>query len=108
MTESSASGQPQPGPQQPGQHPSGPQPGQPPAQPQLPPAPFPPAPQAGWPPAGPSPYAAPPQPYPGVRPKTTSTWKIFAIVIVAVLGSMALGLIVLAGVCFGGLSLLGS
>ena len=69
----------------------------PPAQvppPQIPPGPF----QGGPPPGA---YAAPPLPYPGAGPTPRSTGKTIAIVLAVVLGTIALGAIVLAGACLG-------
>ena len=66
---------------------------------QAPPPPIPPGPFQGGPPPGA--YAAPPLPYPGAGPTPRSTGKTIAIVLAVVLGTIALGAIVLAGACLG-------
>ena len=66
---------------------------------QAPPPPIPPGPFQGSPPPGA--YAAPPLPYPGAGPTPRSTGKTIAIVLAVVLGTIALGAIVLAGACLG-------
>lgn len=76
----------------------------PPVQPPRPP--IPPGPFQGGPPPGA--YAAPPLPYPGAGPTPRSTGKTIAIVLTIVLGTIALGVIVMAGACFGILSMLGA
>ena len=68
---------------------------------------FPPA-QVTPPPIPPGPYAAAPQPFPGAVPAPRSTGKTIAIVLTIVLGTIALGVIVMAGACFGILSMLGA
>ena len=69
----------------------------PPVQPPRPP--IQPGPFQGGPPPGA--YAAPPLPYPGAGPTPRSTGQTIAIVLAVVLGTIALGAIVLAGACLG-------